>query len=96
MIWCEQGQSSYDTIQKVPFLVDKRVEIIIKVLLNNICRKFIYMTLSVFIFQFGNILQLFNCLLTIENILVIQQIYQAILADRTSNFNLVLNSLQQN
>jgi len=44
------------------------------------------MTLSVCILKFGNILQLFNCLLTIKNISVLQQIYQAILADRTSNF----------
>ncbi|CAF0977060.1 unnamed protein product [Rotaria sordida] len=42
-----------------------------------------------------DVLQLFNRLLTIKSIPVVQQVYQAILADMTSNFNVLLNVLQQ-
>jgi hypothetical protein len=41
------------------------------------------------------VLQLFNRLLTIKSIPVVQQVYQAILADMTLNFNILLNALQQ-
>ncbi|CAF3728175.1 unnamed protein product [Rotaria socialis] len=42
-----------------------------------------------------DVLQLFNRLLTIKSIPVVQQVYQAILADMTSNFNVLLNVLEQ-
>ncbi|CAF4975087.1 unnamed protein product [Rotaria sp. Silwood1] len=38
---------------------------------------------------------LFNRLLTIKSIPVVQQVYQAILADMTTNFNVLLQALQQ-
>ncbi|CAF1498219.1 unnamed protein product [Rotaria sordida] len=38
---------------------------------------------------------LFNRFLTIKSIPVVQQVYQAILADMTSNFNVLLQALQQ-
>ncbi|CAM4845297.1 unnamed protein product [Rotaria magnacalcarata] len=42
-----------------------------------------------------DVLQLFNRLLRIKSIPVVQQVYQAILADMTSNFNVLLNVLEQ-
>ncbi|CAF3955136.1 unnamed protein product [Rotaria magnacalcarata] len=44
---------------------------------------------------FQDVLQLFNRLLTIESIPVVEQVYQAILADVTSNLNILLNFLEQ-
>ncbi|UJR15815.1 hypothetical protein I4U23_002744 [Adineta vaga] len=42
-----------------------------------------------------DVLQLFNRLLTMKSIPVVQQAYQAILADMTSNFNVLMHTLQQ-
>ena len=42
-----------------------------------------------------DVLQLFNRLLTMKSIPVVQQVYQAILADMTLNFNVLLQALQQ-
>jgi hypothetical protein len=43
-----------------------------------------------------DVLQLFNRLLTMKSIPVVQQVYQAILTDMTSNFNVLLRKLKQN
>ncbi|CAF0981896.1 unnamed protein product [Adineta ricciae] len=42
-----------------------------------------------------DVLHLFNRLLTMKSIPVVQQVYQAILTDMTANFNVLLNALQQ-